>query len=224
MSYPTGGQGPTQQDVNQAVKDRERARARARMGRRALLLGGGAVVVAGAAGGVIAFETKLGGDFAAGVEAGAKQLAQDLQNLGTDAEKLALSVAVDVADITEWGTEHLIAPIADLVETLGDDVLGVLYGAVSGARDALGHANIDFGALDALAGALGQMRAFLDDKSRNPNDYTLGKFLTTEVKVADSYLHALQQKLDDTLSTPTPAFTLTPGSATDVPATFTPTP
>ena len=227
MAYPTSGpngDGPSKADRDQAVKERERARARARMGRRALLLGGGAVVVAGAAGGVIAFETKLGGDFAAGVEAGAKQLAQDLQTLGTDAEKLALSVAVDVADVTEWGTEHLIAPIADLVETLGDDVLGVLYNAVSGARDALGHANFDFGALDALAGALGQMKAFLDDKTHNPNDYTLGKFLTTEVKIADSYLHALQQKLDDTLATPTPVYTLTPSSATDVPATFTATP
>ena len=177
MSNPTG---PSKQDIDNAVRNRERAKARARMGRRALLLGGGAVVVAGAAGGVIAFETKLGGDFAAGVEQGAKNLAKELQTIGTGAEALALDVAVDVADVTEWGTEHLIAPIADLAETLGDDVIGVLYSAVSGARDALGHANIDFGALDSLAGALGQMKAFLDDKTHNPNDYTLGKFLTTE--------------------------------------------
>ncbi len=218
------GQGPSKQDIARAVRERDRKKARARMGRRALLLGGGAVVVAGAAGGVIAFETKLGGDFAAGVEAGAKQLAQDLQNLGTDAERLALSVAVDVADVTEWGTEHIIAPLADLTETLGDDVIGVLYNAVSGARDALGHANIDFGALDALAGALGQVKAFLDDKSKNPNDYTLGKFLTTEVKVADDYLHVLQQRLAEKLSTPTPALTATLGAPTDVPATYTPAP
>jgi hypothetical protein len=194
------------------------------MGRRALLLGGGAVICVGAAGGVIGFEQKLGGDFAAGLEQGAKNLAHELQNIGSGAEKVALDVAVGVADVTEWGTEHLIAPLADLTEKIGDDVIGVLYNAIAGARDALGHAGIDLGPFDALAGALGQMKAFLDDKDHNPSDYTLGKFLTQEVKAADDYLHLLQRRLNEVQNTPTPTNTYTPGAATDVPATFTATP
>src|SRR5258708_396806 len=190
------GRGPTRKELARAAKDVERSKARQRMGRRALLLGGGAVLCVGAAAGVVELEQKLGGDFAAGLEQGAKNLAHDLQNLGSGAEQLALTAAVDIADLTEWGTEHLIAPIADLTETLGDDVLGVLYAAVSGARDALGHADVHFAALDGLAGALGQARAFLDNKQRNPHDYTIGHFLTTEVKLADDYLHQLQTRLD----------------------------
>ena len=215
------GRGPSREELARAVKDHERSKARAKMGRRALLLGGGAVVCVGAASGVIAFEQKLGGDFAAGLEQGAKNLAHELQNIGTGTEELALATAVDVADLTDWGTEHIIGPIANLAETFGDDVLGVLYGAVSGARDALGQANIYFGPLDGLAGALSRAKAYLDDKQTNPNDYSLGKFLTTEVALADVYLHALQRRLDQELSTPTPSDTNTPGSLSTTPTATT---
>jgi hypothetical protein len=197
----SGGPAVTSQDLTKALKEVERTKRRQAFGRRALIVGAGAAACVGAfelAPRVAQqIEGELGKDFAAGVEAGKKALANELMSM----EQVSLDLAVDVADLTQFGASTIIRPLANLGSILAGDVLGILANAVSGARDALGHLNIYFAPLDALAGVLQQWHA-------NVSQSKLGDFISTDVTLADKYLRALRDRLAQEAKPPTP----TPGS------------
>lgn len=190
---------PTQPGVNktelaQAIRQVERDKTRRRFGRRVLLIGAGAAACAGA--GIGAYElapkiadgvkNQLGNDFAAGVDAGRKALAQELLAL----ESIALDDAIIVADLTEFGAVNIARPLANLASAIAGGGLHVLAGAVKSGRDALGRVNINFTWLDELAGLLQQW-------SDNISQSMLGDFIAKDVTIADTYLKLLRVKLQE---------------------------
>lgn len=201
----SSGPAVTAQDLTKALEEVERSKRRQAFGRRALIVGAGAAACVGAfelAPKVAEqLEGQLGKDFAAGVEAGKQALANELLGL----EQISLDLAIDVADLTQFGASTIVRPLANLGSTLAGDVLGVLANAVGGARDALGHLNIYFAPLDALAGVLQQWHA-------NVSQAKLGDFIATDVTLADKYLRALRDRLVKETAKPiaTPGSTATP--------------
>jgi len=206
---------PTQSGVSktqlaQAMRQVEREKTRRRIGRRVLLVGAGAAACVGAvelAPKIVdGVKNELGNDFAAGIEAGRKALATELLSL----EEISLDLAVDVADLTEFGVVNIVRPLANLASTIAGDALGILANAVQSGRDALGHLNINFDWLNDLSGLLQQWH-------QNVSQSKLGDFVATDVTVADKYLHALRDKLYQEASKPTPMPTASP-TETQTPA------
>lgn len=206
--------GVSKTELAQAIRQVEREKARGRFGRRVLLIGAGAAACAGA--GIGAYElapkiadgvkNELGNDFAAGITAGRKALAQELLAL----EEIALDDAIIVADLTEFGAVNIIRPLANLASTIAGGGLHVLSEAIKSGRDALGRVNINFTWLDELAGLFQQ---WSDAVSQSK----LGDFIAKDVTIADTYMHLLRVKLQEEAHPGSTPSTTTTTAATQTP-------
>lgn len=186
--------GVSKTELAQVIRQVEREQTRRRVGRRVLLIGAGAAACAGA--GIGAYElapkiadgvkNQLGNDFAAGVDAGRKALAQELMAL----EEIALDDAIIVADLTEFGAVNIVRPLANFVSTIAADGLHLIAQAFKTGSDALSHLNLNPAWLYDLAN-------LLQGWSDNVSQSKLGDFIAKDVTLADTYLKLLRVKLQE---------------------------
>lgn len=166
---------------------------RGRLARRGLLLAAGAGLCAGA----VEFgpkviqqagyytEQDIKNALAAGVLQGRQALLAELDQL----EGISLDGAIGVAELTRFGVNKIVVPLANLAIAVGGDSLGVLSGALASARSNLGRVNVHVEWLDNLQGLVDTWRAAL------PDDTTLTRYANADINSAESYLKALQARI-----------------------------
>ncbi|MFI5271857.1 MAG: hypothetical protein ACHQ4H_02335 [Ktedonobacterales bacterium] len=194
-----------------AVRRVEHEKSRRRWGRRAFLgvVGIGACCavaeVAPLAIRDVGLYTKqqLDQALASGITQGREAVLAELRNI----EGVALTDAIEVADLTRRGVTNYVKPLADLAAKLSGDALAGLAQVVGFARDHVPNAtvlglNVHDG-LDNLAQVLTVWDA-------NVSTDPLGTYAVQDVTKAEAYLKALQRTIYGTNSGA--GGTATPGS------------
>lgn len=198
-------------ELAKAMEQAERQRGRRRFRRRALLAGGGVVAAAAVCGGAVEFgpgllqkageytKNELDQAFTAGIEAGRQAVLNELKQL----EGVSIEAAIDIAGVEQFAFDKLVIPLAQLAVTIAGDALGVLAGAVQTARTDLAHFNITVGWLDNLYSLLVLWRTNLPDPTIL-NAYAT--YTDSQIQASETYLRALQTKINapQPTNTPTP--------------------
>ncbi len=166
----------------------------ARWGRRALLAAAGVGVCA--AGVELApIAVKRAGDFTqaqvsnafqAGVNQGRQALLDELAQL----EGITLDGAVNVAELTRLAVKVFVIPLAQLNATITGDLLGVLDGALTSARDNLNRINVHIEPLNNLQQVVETWQANVTQLPMR-----LDAYVTADINGAETYLKALKQKI-----------------------------
>lgn len=191
----------------QVVNRRNR---RGKLARRGLLLAAGAGLCVGAVElGPKAIqqagyytEQDIKNALAAGVLQGRQALLAELEQL----EGITLDGAIGIAELTRFGVDKIVVPLANLSISIGNNSLGILSSALSTARSNLGRVNVHVDWIDNLQGLVDTWRANL------PDNATLTHYANADINGAESYLKALQAKIVAAQSG-TPAPTATTSSA-----------
>lgn len=157
---------------------------------------------------------------AAGGEAVRKEFINGLDTL----EGVSLEGAIGAAKLTRTAYDVFVSPIVTLASTIADDFLLALLNALITARKWLAQINADNATLLALTNIL---QNWSDQAKNMPKK--LQTITQTDLDGAQTYLHALQQKIAaeqaklNGQATPTPHAPATPKSSTTPGSTTTPT-
>lgn len=191
-----------------AIQVVNRRNSRGKLARRGLLLAAGAGLCVGAVElGPNAIkqagyytEQDIKNALAAGVLQGRQALLAELDQL----EGITLDGAIGVAELTRFGVDKVVVPLANLAISVGGDSLGILSGALSSARSNLGRVNVHVDWLDNLQGLVDTWRSNL------PDNATLTRYANADINGAETYLKALQAHIQAEQSgTPAPTSTAT---------------
>jgi len=195
-----GAETSQQQQTQQMVKAMEQVehnKNRRKVTRRVLLGAAGVGVCAGAVAlAPIAVEkagyyTKQELDQALqnGVAQGREELLAELRNL----EGVGLDAAIAIAKITKFAVQYIVKPLADLSSTIEGDIIGALLSGVAEARAILSSVpGVPSGALNAL----NNLQVLLHTWHTNVTQDVLGQYALQDVTAAETYLEALQQKIN----------------------------
>jgi hypothetical protein len=192
-----------------ALRQVERGKAKRKLGRRALLVAAGATLCAGSVavapiamrqvGQITEAEVKKA--FESGIQAGRQQLLNELTAL----EGIPLTAAIDVAGLTKFAVDSIVAPLARLAVTITGDALQVLTNAVVSARRNLARINVTIGPLDSIQTLLTTWHDNLPDPKK------LQSYADADLTGAQTYLIALKTKIEsEQTGSPTPTSTATP--------------
>lgn len=195
--------GVSPEALAQAMQLVNRRNQRGKLARRGLLLAAGAGLCVGAVElGPRAIqqagyytEQDIKNALAAGVLQGRQALLAELGQL----EGITLDGAIGVAELTRFGVDKIVVPLANLAITVGGDSLGILSGALSSARSNLARVNVHVDWLDNLQGLVDTWRGSL------PDNATLTRYADADIISAESYLKALQARIQAEQSGTPPA-------------------
>lgn len=212
MGAPENIQNIQTEQLRTAMEQVAHKQNRDKVTRRALLGAAGVGAVAGAVVLVpIAIETaanytkqEVDQALQNGIAQGRQDLLAELRSL----EGVGLDTAIAVAKITKFAVQYIVKPLADLSSTIQGDVIGVLVGAVEKARVGL----IDFPipiVPSSVISTLGHLQELLQTWQHNVSQDVLGQYAVEDVTAAETYLEALQQKINSESAQGTP----TPGKA-----------
>ena len=157
--------------------------------------------------------------FAAGGEAVRKELINGLDTL----EGVSLEGAIGAAKLTRTAYDVFVSPIVTLASTIADDFLLALLNALIKARQWLAQINADNATLLALTNIL---QSWADQAKNMPKK--LQTITQTDLDGAQTYLHALQAKIQAEQAklngqvTPTPGASVTPKSSSTPGSSTTP--
>jgi hypothetical protein len=137
----------------------------------------------------------------AGIQAGRQAVMSELTQL----EGIPLTGAIGVAELTRFGVNTFVVPLAQLAVTITGDALDVLDNAVSSARSNLARFNISIAWLDSLQTLISTWHASLPDPQQ------LSVYANADISSAEAYLKALRAKIAaEQNGTPTASPTTTP--------------
>lgn len=137
------------------------------------------------------------------IQEGRNLALQELRTL----EGVSIDVALLVAGATLWATQHIFTPLANLVALIGGDALGVLASLVGTAADAASKVGVDVTFLRDLVTTLTTWRTALQALPS-----ALGAQSTADLTNAETYLTALQTKINASASSQTASAGSTPGA------------
>lgn len=124
--------------------------------------------------------------FSAGVDSGRKALLDELSQI----EGLTIDGAIGTAELTRLAVKFVVLPVSRLASTIEGGALDVLYNALQSAKDNLARINVHISQLDGLKQMVGEWR---DGINQLPT--TLDKYANADIDSAESYLKALQKKI-----------------------------
>ena len=162
--------------------------------------------------------------FNRGVAAGGEAVRKELINGLDTLEGISLEGAIGAAKLTRVAYDVFISPIVTLASTIADDFLLALLNALTTARKWLAQINADNATLLALTNIL---QSWSDQAKNMPKK--LQTITQTDLDGAQTYLHALQRKIQEEQAklngqaTPTPHASGTPKPSTTPGSTTTPT-
>jgi hypothetical protein len=160
-------------------------------------------------------EHQLRDAFNRGVAAGGEAVRKEFINGLDTLEGVSLEGAIGAARLTRVAYDVFISPIVTLASTIADDFLLALLNALTTGRRWLAQINADNATLLALTNIL---QSWADQAHNMPKK--LQTITETDLDGAQTYLHALQQKIKDEQAklngqaTPTPHSSVTPKSST----------
>ncbi|HKV57008.1 MAG TPA: hypothetical protein VJO32_01955 [Ktedonobacteraceae bacterium] len=169
-------------------------------------------------------EHQVADAFNRGVAAGGEAVRKELINGLDTLEGVSLEGAIGAAKLTRVAYDVFISPIVTLASTIADDFLLALLNALITARKWLAKINADNATLLALTNIL---QSWSDQAKNMPKK--LQTITQTDLDGAQTYLHALQLKIQaeqaklNGQTTPTPSASGTPKSSTTPGSTTTPT-
>ncbi|HEU5348000.1 MAG TPA: hypothetical protein VFU63_05245, partial [Ktedonobacterales bacterium] len=166
-----------------------------KIARRALLAGVGiGACVAGAELAPVALkkageftQAEVQDAFSAGVDNGRKALLDELSQI----EGLTIDGAITAAELTRLAVKFIVLPLSRLISTIEGGALDVLHSALQSAKDNLARINVHISQLDGLEDMVAQWR---DNVNQLPT--TLDKYANADIDSAESYLRALQKKIE----------------------------
>jgi len=151
---------------------------------------------------------------AAGAEAVRKEFVTTLSNL----EGVSLTGAINAAKVTRFAYDAFVSPLITLAATVTGDFLNVTLRAVIQGRGWLARINQDNDTLAALQTVL---ESWVKQVNNVPKEWQT--IADTDLDAAQSYLRALQRKIQDEQAKVNSEATATAGTPTAVPkATGTP--
>ncbi|MGO8951103.1 MAG: hypothetical protein ACLQUY_26315 [Ktedonobacterales bacterium] len=124
-----------------------------------------------------------------GIAQGRKDLLAELKSL----EGVGLDTAVAVAKVTRFAVQYIVKPLLDLNSTVQGDIFLILANGVASAQSILG--GIPFVPSSAIA-ALNNVQALLRTWHENESNEKLGQYAVEDVTAAETYLEALQKKVN----------------------------
>lgn len=160
-------------------------------------------------------EHQVADAFKRGFEAGGEAVRKELINGLDTLEGVSLEGAIGAAKLTRVAYDVFISPIVTLASTIADDFLLALLNALITARKWLAQINADNATLLALTNIL---QSWSDQAKNMPKK--LQTITQTDLDGAQTYLHALQQKIQaeqaklNGQTTPTPGASGTPKPST----------
>lgn len=169
-------------------------------------------------------EHQLQDAFNRGVAAGGEAVRKEFINGLDTLEGVSLEGAIGAAKLTRTAYDVFVSPIVTLASTIADDFLLALLNALIKARKWLAQINADNATLLALTNIL---QSWSDQVKNMPKK--LQTITETDLDGAQTYLHALQQKIAaeqaklNGQATPAPNTSVTPKPSTTPGATTTPT-
>lgn len=200
----TAPQGVSPEAMAKAMQEVDRRKRRGKLARRGLLLAAGAGLCVGAVElGPKAIqqagyytEQDLKNALASGILQGRQALLDELSQI----EGVTLDGAIGVAEITRFGVDKIVVPLANLGISIGGNALGVLSGALSSASSNLARVNVHVDWLDNLRGLVETWHENL------PDNATLTRYADADITGAEDYLKALKTKIQAEQSgTPSPS-------------------
>ena len=199
---PAAAESVSPEAMAKAIQLVNRRNRQGKLARRGLLLAAGAGLCVGAVElGPNAIkqagyytEQDIKNALSAGILQGRQALLAELGQL----EGITLDGAIGIAELTRFGVDKIVVPLANVAITVGGDSLGILSGALSSARSNLARVNVHVDWMDNLQGLVDTWRANLPDSA------TLTRYADADVTGAENYLKALQAKIQSEQSgTPT---------------------
>lgn len=189
----TAPEGVSPEALANAVREVESRKRRGKLARRGLLLAAGAGLCVGAVElGPKAIqqagyytEQDLKNALDSGILQGRQALLSELDQI----EGVTLDGAIGIAELTRFGVDKIVVPLANLGISIGGDSLAVLSGALSSARSNLARVNVHVNWLDNLQGLVDTWRGNL------PDNTTLTRYADADITGAESYLRALKTKI-----------------------------
>jgi hypothetical protein len=189
------------QQVAKAIEQVQKKQNRRKVTRRVLLGTAGAGVCAGAvwvAPKVVeqaGYYTKQQFDQALqqGITQGRQELLAELRNL----EGIGLDAAIGIAKVTKFAVQYIVKPLADLNSTIQGDVIEGLYLAVDNARTLLNKIPTTPSSVLSLLTKLEQLLLIWHG---NVSQDLLGQYALADVTAAETYLEALQKKINNSTS------------------------
>ena len=193
---------PERPPIRRRVKKKKR-----KLSRRGLLFGIGAVAVGGA--GIAAaelgpkipqamgnaaqnVEQQIQDAFQRGVEQGAENVRKEFVTALENMEGFSLGAAISAAKLTRVAYDVFVSPIIQFGSTLTNDFLNAMLKAFKTARNVLIAVNMDNTALIAIQKVL---ESWVTQVTSMPKQ--LNAIADADLDGAQSYLRALQRKLDD---------------------------
>jgi hypothetical protein len=186
---------------------RRRVKKKRKLSRRGLLFGIGAVVVGGA--GIAAaelgpkipqalgnatqnVEQQIQDAFQRGVEQGAQNVRKEFVTALENMEGFSLGAAISAAKLTRVAYDVFVSPVIQFGSTLTNDFLNTMLKAFKTARNVLIAVNMDNTALIAIQKVL---ESWVNQVTNMPKQ--LNAIADADLDGAQSYLRALQRKVDD---------------------------
>lgn len=186
---------------------RRRVKKKRKLSRRGLLFGIGAVAVGGA--GIAAaelapkipqalgnatqnVEQQIQDAFQRGVEQGAQNVRKEFVTTLENMEGFSLGAAISAAKLTRVAYDVFVSPVIQFGSTLTNDFLNTMLKAFKTARNVLIAVNMDNTALIAIQKVL---ESWVNQVTNMPKQ--LNAIADADLDGAQSYLRALQRKVDD---------------------------
>jgi hypothetical protein len=126
-----------------------------------------------------------------GITQGRQELLAELRNL----EGIGLDTAIAIAKVTKFAVQHIVKPLADLNSTIQGDVIEGLFLAVDKAHSLLSGVP---GAPSSVLNLLTKLEQLLLIWHANVSQDLLGQYALEDVTAAETYLEALQKKINST--------------------------
>jgi hypothetical protein len=186
------------QQVAKAIEQVQKNQNRRKVTRRVLLGAAGAGVCAGAVWATpkvveqAGYYTKQQLDQALqqGITQGRQELLAELRNL----EGIGLDTAIAIAKITKFAVQYIVKPLADLNSTIQGDIVLFLAQRVGEARGILlGIPGVPGDVLSTLS----KLQQLLLVWHTRVSQDVLGQYALADVTAAESYLEALQKKINN---------------------------
>jgi hypothetical protein len=186
--------------IQQAMEEMERKKNRRKVTRRVLL---GVVGVGACAGAIEAApflvqkaglytQQELDKAVQAGVAQGREELLAELRNL----EGIGLDTAIAIAQLTKFGVQYIVKPLADLSSAIGSDVIKAL---AAGVAEAITILSVLPSVVPGRSGALSTLATIeklLNTWGVSVSKDELAKYALQDVTSAQTYLEALQAKIN----------------------------
>jgi hypothetical protein len=202
VSQVTVGTAPQVQveHIKQAMEQMERKKNRGKVTRRVLL---GVVGVGVCAGAIEAApfiveqagyhtQQELDKALQSGIAQGREELLAELRNL----EGIGLDTAIAIAQLTKFGVQYIVKPLADLSSTIQGDIIGALASGVAEAIAILVSIPAVVPGRSGALSALGNLEKLLITWRTNVTQDQLAKYALQDVTAAEAYLEALQAKIN----------------------------